>query len=99
MKRKIFYMFLAFVLVFSNAAAVFAQDVAPDRFEGRELPASIEALKLDSPVQVEGQFDDVLDRALMAVDGVSRVIIRLSADSGAEAFAKGLDSVNAKANA
>lgn len=99
MKRKIFYIFLAFVLVFSNATAVFAQDITPDRFEGRELPASIEALKLDSPVEVEGQFDEVLDRALMAVDGVSRVIIRLSADSGSEAFAKGLDSVKAKANA
>jgi subtilisin family serine protease len=91
-------MFMAFVLVFSNAASVFAQDVTPDRFEGRDLPASIEALKLDSPIEIADQFD-VLDRSLLDADGSGRVIIRLSADSGAQAFAKGLEPVKAKANA
>ncbi len=99
MKRKIFYTLLALVLVLSNTVTVFAQDVAPDRFEGRVLPESIAALKLDSPVVVEDQFNDVLDRALAGVAGSSRVIIRLSADSGAEAYAKGLDSAKAKSNA
>jgi len=99
MKRKFFYVTMAFVLAFSNAAAVFAQDVTPDRFDGRDLPANIEALKLESPIVVEDQFDDVLDRALVGAVGSGRVIIRLSADSGAEAFAKGKDSAKAKTNA
>ncbi|PKO09662.1 MAG: peptidase S8 [Chloroflexi bacterium HGW-Chloroflexi-2] len=99
MKRKIFYAFLALVLVLSNTVTVFAQDATPDRLDGRELPASVEALKLDSPVMVEGQFNDVLDRALVGVVGSGRVIIRLSADSGTQAFAKGLDTARAKSNA
>lgn len=99
MKRKIFYAFLALVLVLSNTVTVFAQEVTPNRFDGREVPASIDALKLESPVMVEDQFDDVLDRALVGVIGSGRVIIRLSADSGAEALAKGLDTARAKSNA
>ncbi|MBE0686072.1 MAG: S8 family serine peptidase, partial [Anaerolineaceae bacterium] len=99
MKRKIIYAFLALVLVLSNTVTVFAQDGTPDRFDGRELPANIEALKLDAPVVVEDQLDDGLDRALVGVVGSGRVIIRLSADSGAEAFAKGLDTAKAKAAA
>jgi hypothetical protein len=72
MKRKIFYAFLALVLVLSNTVTVFAQDATPDRLDGRELPASVEALKLDSPVMVEGQLNDVLDRALVGVVGSGR---------------------------
>ena len=99
MKRKIFYALLALVLVLSNTLTVFAQDGTPDRLDDRELPESVQALKLDTPVELENQGGEVLDLGLAGVSGSGRVIIRLSADSGAEAFAKGLDTAKAKSNA
>ena len=56
MKRNIFYLLMALVMVFSNASGVFAQQEPPDRFDGRDLPASVEALKLDSPLEMDGLF-------------------------------------------
>jgi len=99
MKRKFFYLFLAVTLILSNTITVLAQDNVPNRLEGREVPESVMASKLDSPVTMDGLSLEVLDKALATSQGPTRVIIRLSADSGANAFAKGLDSAKAKSNA
>jgi subtilisin family serine protease len=96
MKRKMVYVFMAAILVLTNVASVFAQEGGVDRFSGRELPESIVDLKLDSPVVVDDFNASVLDSSLVGATGANRVIIRLSADSGAVAFAKGVDTVNAK---
>ncbi|HXF84878.1 MAG TPA: S8 family serine peptidase [Anaerolineales bacterium] len=96
MRRKIFYVLLALMVVLANTASVFAQEEGPDRYQTRELPEKIEALKLDTPVELDGLSVSVLDRSLIGAVGRSRVIIRLSADSGADAFVKGKDTVQAK---
>lgn len=99
MKRKVFYALLAAILVFSNVASVFAQEGGPDRFTGRDLPASVEALRLDEPLQAQGIMNDALDRTLVGAQGPKRVIIRLSSESGADAFKKGKQTITAKKNA
>lgn len=96
MKRKVLYVLMAVVLIFSNASAVFAQEVSQDRLTGRELPASVEELKLDTPVEMDGISVNVLDSSLVGVVGANRVIIQLSADSGAVAYAKGMSESKAK---
>lgn len=99
MKRNFFYVLMALALVFSNVSAAFAQDGGPDRWANREVPESILSLKLDTPVEMDGLSVDVLDRSLMGVEGTSKVIIRLSSESGAVAYEKGRDEGNAKNNA
>lgn len=96
MKRKAFYVLLALVLGFSNATAAFAQDGGPDRNAGRELPGWVNELRLDTPVVAENLSVDVLDQSLVGIEGASKVIIRLSADSGADAFSKGQDESKAR---
>jgi subtilisin family serine protease len=92
MKRVIVNVFLILAMLLAFSATAFAQEGTPDRFEGRELPESVSALKLDSPVEMSG----VLDDSLVGAKGEGKVIIRLSADSGAEAFAKGSATDKAK---
>lgn len=99
MKRNFFYALMALALIFSNVSAAFAQDGGPDRWANREVPESLLSLKLDSPVEVDGISVDVLDRSLVGAVGSSKVIIRLSAESGAVAYDKGKDEGNAKNNA
>lgn len=97
MKRNVFYLLMVLVMVFSNASGVLAQEEPPDRFDGRDLPASVESLKLDAPAQAEGVFSrGTLDSSLVNVAGPSRVIIRLAAESGADAFERGADTYKAK---
>lgn len=96
MKRKLLYVVMAMVLVFTNAVSVFAQDRGPDRFEGRDLPEKIDSLKLDTPIEMADFSMSALDASLVGAEGANRVIIRLSADSGAVAYAKGGDSVRAR---
>lgn len=96
MKRKMVYALMAAILVLSNAASVFAQDGGPDRFTGRDLPASVEALRLDTPLEAEGIMGSGLDRSLVGADGSQRVIIRLSSESGADAYGRGADTYKAK---
>jgi len=96
MKRKFFYVLMALVLILSSTSAVFAQQGGPDRLTGRELPAKLEELRLDTPVEMDGLSANVLDEALFGAEGPSKVIIQLSADSGATAFAKGKDEAKAK---
>lgn len=99
MKRNVVYLLMALVMVFSNASGAFAQEGAPDRSDGRELPASVEALRLDTPMEMDGLFGNVLNSSLLGAVGPTKVIIRLSSESGAEAFARGADEAKAKANA
>lgn len=96
MKRKMVYVLMAAILIFTNAASVFAQEGGPDRLTGRELPDSISSLKLNEPLFVDGLSGGVLDTSLVNASGANKVIIRLSADSGSVAFAKGADTANAK---
>jgi minor extracellular serine protease Vpr len=97
MKRKLLYALFALVLIFTNAVSTVAQEAGPpDRLDARELPAKIEALKLESPVLINGLAGNVLDHSLFSAVGANKVIIRLSADSGAVAFAKGADTVKAR---
>ncbi|RIK29161.1 MAG: peptidase S8 [Anaerolineae bacterium] len=96
MKRKMVYALMAAILVLSNAASVFAQEGGPDRFTGRDLPASVDALRLDTPLIAQGVARGILDRSLVGADGSQRVIIRLSSESGADAFERGVDTYKAK---
>jgi minor extracellular serine protease Vpr len=97
MKHKILNSIIILVLVLSISPAVFAQEIQPnDRMTGRSLPAKVEALKLSTPVETTGITVGVLDASLFGAKGTQRVIVRLSADSGAAAFEKGLDTFNAK---
>ena len=99
MKRNILHGFVALVLILYNASAVLAQAGGPDRAAGRKLPASVGALRLDTPITMSGVSSSVLDRSLVGANGANKVIIRLSAESGAVAFAKGKDEAKAKKDA
>jgi minor extracellular serine protease Vpr len=91
---------LILVLIFSlSISAVAQQGEAPDRFLNREVPSYVQDLKLDTPLQVEGISLDTLSPGLFLEQGPQKVIIRLTADSGAGAYAKGLDTSTAKRNA
>jgi subtilisin family serine protease len=87
---------IAVVATLGVGSAVSAQTKAsPDRTAGRELPQSVIDQRLDVPVALEGvSADDLSAGAVAQADG--KVIIRLSAESGAEAFAKGKDEAKAK---
>ena len=92
MKRTLLNIFLILALTLSLATSVFAQEAEPiDPFD-RELPAHIEGLKLDRPVELDG----TLDLSLTTNVGPTEVIIRLSADSVADAKGKGLALGKAK---
>ncbi len=100
MLRKFLKLSFAFILIISLSAPAFAQqDVPPDRMSDRELPDQITDLKLDTPLQLEGFPLDTLSAGLVGAQGDQRVIIRLVADSGAEAYDKGLDTVKAEKGA
>jgi subtilisin family serine protease len=90
MKRKLLNVSLVLVLVISLSAVTIAQEDVPaaDRFEGRELPASVSALKLSSPAQISRARLEALDRTPFGAEP-GTVIVRLSADSVAEAKVKG----------
>lgn len=96
MKRTILYALMALLLVFTNASAVFAQGSGPDRTANRELPAGIQDLRLDTPIELSNLPLNVLDSSLVGAVGANQVIIRLSAESGADAFANGRDEAQAK---
>jgi minor extracellular serine protease Vpr len=96
MKRKILSSVLAITLVFSGATPLYAQKAQPDRSAGRSLPGSLAGLKLEAPVALQGLSRDALDRRLAGASGANKVIVRLSADSGAAAFARGADTARAK---
>ncbi len=97
MRRALVFGTLALLLVLGTGSAVSAQTPASaDRLDGRELPASIAELQLDTPETMDGLSAGVLDAGLAGATGAGKVVIRLSADSGATAFAKGNDTAKAK---
>ena len=96
MKRKILSSVLAIALVLSGATPLYAQKAQPDRLAGRSLPGSLAALKLETPVALQGLSREILDRRLAGANGAKKVIVRLSADSGAAAFVRGADTARAK---
>ena len=60
MKRRLLNIFLILALVLSLSTVAFAQDGTPDRFEGRDVPESVSALKLDTPVELSAVLDQSL---------------------------------------
>jgi len=66
----------------------------PDRTTGRDLPASIAGLRLETPETTTAATAEFLRPGVGAQAG--RVVIRLSAESGAAAFAKGRSASAAK---
>jgi len=95
-KRSLLHAALAAVLALGSVSATVAQQDRAVRPNASGLPASIAALKLDRPLTATGLSAGALDRSLVGATGRNRVIIRLSADSAADAFAKGADTAKAK---
>jgi hypothetical protein len=81
---------LMLIAIIAVAVPALAQGgVQPvDRMQDRELPDSVAALKLSSPLEVSGIGPEMLNRGPLGTEP-GKVIIRLSADSVAEAKAKG----------
>ncbi|MCC7121738.1 MAG: hypothetical protein IT493_09300 [Gammaproteobacteria bacterium] len=97
MKRQGLHALLA-VFLASGATVALAQAPHPDRLAARQVPASLASSRLAAPITAQNARA-ILDRSLAGAKGAGRVIIRLSADSAAIAFAKGADSAQAKRNA
>ena len=86
---------LAIVGLLAVGSTVSAQtQPGPDRAAGREVPAQIAGLKLDTPEATTAATADFLRPGVGAQPG--RVIIRLSNESGATAFSKGRNAGAAK---
>jgi subtilisin family serine protease len=83
----------AFVVLGASAAVSADTGATSSRSLDRPLPDSIASLKLDRPVTLTGVGRDLLGAT---ATGSGKVIIRLSAESGAEAFAKGRSEASAK---
>jgi hypothetical protein len=98
MKRVIVNLFLILALLLAFSSAAFAQEEGTDRFEGRQLPESVAGFKLENPVDMGDVSADVLERSLLSAKGSTRVIVRLSADSAAEAEASGRSMLSAEAD-
>lgn len=98
MKRVIVNVFLILALLLAFSSAAFAQEEGADRSEGRQLPESVAGFKLENPVEVGDVSSDVLERSLLSAKGSTRVIVRLSADSAAEAEASGRSMLSAEAD-
>ncbi len=79
------------VLVVSSAVSAQTQP-QPDRTTGRELPAHVAELKLETP---EATTADLV-RPGLARQGSDKVIVRLSAEPGAAAWVAGRDEFNAR---
>ena len=85
---------IAAIGVLAVGSAVSAQtQPGPDRTAGRDLPASVAALKLETPEVTTAQSP------VAAAAAAGRVVIRLSGESGADAFAKGRSEAAARAAA
>ncbi|HEY5652234.1 MAG TPA: peptidase S8, partial [Acidimicrobiia bacterium] len=90
MKRRL----IVIIAAFATAFAAIPAGAAPDRGVDREVPDSIESLKLDSPVE-DTLSQAELDR-LASATGPQRVMIRLVEPSVAETGLKGRAAANAR---
>jgi minor extracellular serine protease Vpr len=86
---------LLLVAMLAVALPVAAQP-SPERGDGRELPVSIEELKLDTPVERSGITSATLDASLLGAEGSNRVIVRLVEPSVAERDLTGNATVQAR---
>jgi subtilisin family serine protease len=85
----------AFVALLAVGSTVSAQtQPGPDRTAGRDLPASIAGLRLETPEATTAATADFLRPGVGAESG--RVVVRLSSESGATAFSKGRSAASAK---
>jgi minor extracellular serine protease Vpr len=86
MKHKFINLLLILALILSLSSAALAQEGDPsfDRFTNRDLPASIDGLKLDVPVELSGITTASLDPSLLYAEGAGKVIIRLATPSVSE---------------
>ena len=85
MKRKLFNGLLVLALALSLSSATLAQENGPaDRLDGRELPAGIEGLKLDTPLELSSVSMNALDASLFGSEGDQSVIVRLRSASVGE---------------
>ena len=85
---------VAAIGVLAVGSAVSAQtQPGPDRTAGRDLPASIAGLKLETPEATTAPSP------VAAAAAAGRVVIRLSGESGADAFARGRSEAAARAAA
>jgi minor extracellular serine protease Vpr len=91
MKHKLLNGLLVLVLALALSLPTLAQEGGPsvDRFQGRTLPESVAGLKLETPLETSGVNLETLDHSLLGAEGPKRVIIRLRADSVAEAQGQG----------
>jgi minor extracellular serine protease Vpr len=69
---------------------------SPERGDGRELPPSIEDLKLDTPVERSGIAATALDDSLLAAEGSNQVIVRLTEPSVSEQELTGNATIQAR---
>jgi minor extracellular serine protease Vpr len=94
-KRPIIGLLIVAMLAVALPAA--AQPTA-DRSEGRELPASIEQLKLDTPLESSGITAATLDASLLEAEGSNQVLVRLVDPAVAERDLTGNATVQARDN-
>jgi minor extracellular serine protease Vpr len=92
-KRPIIGLLIIAMLAVALPAAA---QPSPDRGEGRDLPASIEQLKLDTPVERSDISATVLDASLFEAEGSNQVIVRLVEPSVAERDLTGNATVQAR---
>ncbi len=96
MKKLTTILTLILILVTAVPAA-FAQGDGPgDRLAGRELPAGLEGLKLDAPLELSGVAMNGLDASLVGAEGDQPVIIRLRTASVSEQKVRGKSAQRAK---
>jgi subtilisin family serine protease len=83
--RKVFSIVMILAMLLAFAPAAFAQEATPpSRLDGREVPASVTDLKLDSPLVESNVSTSRLDPSLRGAQGPTQVVVRLSSKSVSE---------------
>jgi hypothetical protein len=82
--RKFTLFTMVLLLVVLAVASVASAQSQPSRSFERELPAHLESLKLDRPVQASGVSLAELDASLVGLQGDEKVIVRLKNPSVSE---------------
>ncbi|MDX1614537.1 MAG: S8 family serine peptidase [Candidatus Promineifilaceae bacterium] len=73
---------LILVLALTVISVASAQEGGPaDRIDGRSLPAHLQGLQLDQPLQIDGVSIDDIKPAVTAVEGRTQVIVHLDSPS------------------
>ena len=93
MKKPVIALLLIALLAIALPAGA---QTSPDRGEFRDLPASIEDLKLDAPIEIADVGRAALDASLLEAEGANEVIVRLAEPSVAEQDVSGSATVRAR---